>query len=65
MDKVYSLLQYDHMLNFRFDFRSEMNRIGSDNDRILPIFDISSRKLEPEVEHVMFDVQFYDCLKVL
>ena len=64
MDKVYSLLQYEHMFNFRFDFRSEMNRIGSDNDRILPIFDISSRKLEPEVEHVMFEVQLNDYLGV-
>ena len=64
MDKVYSLLQYEHMFNFRFDFRSEMNGIGSDNDWIFPFFGISGRKSEPKVEHVMSDVQLNYYLRV-
>ena len=48
-----------------FDFRSEMNGFGSDNDRILPFFYISGRRSEPEVERVIFDVQFNDYLRFL
>ena len=47
------------------DFRSEMNGFGSDNDLILPLFYISGRRSEPEVENVIFDVQFNDYLRVL
>ena len=46
------------------DFRSEMNGFGSDNDLILPLFYISGRRSEPEVEHVIFEVQFNDSLRV-
>ena len=46
-----------------FDFRSEMNGFGGDNDLILPFFYISGHRSEPEVEHVFFDVQFYDYLR--
>ena len=47
------------------DFRSEMNGFGSDNDLILPLFYISGRRSEPELEHVIFYVQFNDYLRVL
>jgi len=62
---VHSELKYEDMFNFRFDFRSEINWFASDNGLILPFFYISGGMSEPEVEHVMFDVQFYDYLRVL
>ena len=47
------------------DFRSEMNGFSSDNDLILPFFFyISGRRSEPEVEHVIFEVQFNDYLRI-
>ena len=64
MNTVHSGLQYEHMFNFRFDFRSEMNWFGSANGLILPFFYISGRISGPEVEHVMFDVQFNDYLRI-
>ena len=64
MDTIDSELQYKHMIDFRFDFRSEMNWFGSDNGLILPFFYISGRMVEPEVENVMFDIQFNDYLRV-
>ena len=57
MNTDHSLLYYDHMFNFRFDFRSEINGTGSDMTGFCRFFDISGRKSEPEVENVMFDVQ--------
>ena len=47
-----------------FDFRSEMNGFGSDNV-FCRFFYISGRRSEPEVEHVIFDVQFNDYLRFL
>ena len=54
-----------HRSTSGLDFRSEMNGFGSDNDLILPFFYISGRRSEPEVEHVIFDVQFNDYLRFL
>ena len=54
-----------YLLLTGFDFRSEINGFSSDNDLILPFFYISGRRSEPEVEHVIFDVQFNDYLRVL
>ena len=65
MDIVHSELKYEHMFDFRFDFRSEMNWFDSDNGLILPFFHISGHMSEPEVEYVMFDVQFYVYSRVL
>ena len=44
---------------------SEINEFGSENGMILPFFFyISGRRSNPEVEHVILDIQYNDYLRV-